>query len=250
MIAPSATLTSAKSSRIGSPQLTLGVTLNAQQQLGDFNFSGAPALLKSLQTLVLSQQGECLYLYGQTGVGKSHVLQGCVLLAQEASADAVFISGKELLKIPAQRASECLAGLESVSLLCIDDLDQLIVNLDWAQAWFHLYNQLMQRGGCIVVSSNKSPRQVDCALEDLRSRLQLANVFQLQPLDDDGCALMLQTKAKQKGLELSDELVAFVLARSARGLPNLLAVLDQLDAASWHEKRRITIPFVKQVMGW
>ncbi|HCH31684.1 MAG TPA: DnaA regulatory inactivator Hda [Oceanospirillaceae bacterium] len=250
MIAPSATLTSAKSSRIGSPQLTLGVTLNAQQQLGDFNFSGAPALSKSLQTLVLSQQGECLYLYGQTGVGKSHVLQGCVLLAQEASADAVFISGKELLKIPAQQASECLAGLESVSLLCIDDLDQLIVNLDWAQAWFHLYNQLMQRGGCIVVSSNKSPRQVDCALEDLRSRLQLANVFQLQPLDDDGCALMLQTKAKQKGLELSDELVAFVLARSARGLPNLLAVLDQLDAASWHEKRRITIPFVKQVMGW
>ena len=250
MIASSAPAAPAKPDRIGSPQLTLGVTLTAQQQIGDFNFSGAPALLKTLETLVRSLHGECLYVYGQAGVGKSHLLQACVLMAQEADADAVFISGTELLKIPAQQASECLAGLESVSLLCVDDLDQLIVNLDWAQAWFHLYNQLMQRGGCIVASSNSSPRQVDCALEDLRSRLQLANVFQLQPLNDEACGLMLQAKAKQKGLELSDELVAFVLARSARGLPNLLAVLDQLDAASWHEKRRITIPFVKQVMRW
>ncbi|HIG36942.1 MAG TPA: hypothetical protein EYQ12_05220, partial [Oceanospirillaceae bacterium] len=135
MIAPSAAVTPAKSSSIGSPQLTLGVTLNAQQQLGDFNFSGAPALLKTLETLVFSQHGECLYVYGQAGVGKSHLLQGCVLMAQETGADAVFISGTELLKIPAQQASECLAGLEAVSLLCIDDLDQLIANLDWAQAW-------------------------------------------------------------------------------------------------------------------
>jgi DnaA family protein len=51
-------------------------------------------------------------------------------------------------------------------------------------------------------------------------------------------------------LQLTDEQVAYIFSRSPRGLANVLAVLDLLDAASWHEKRRITIPFIKQVMAW
>ena len=75
-------------------------------------------------------------------------------------------------------------------------------------------------------------------------------MFHLNALDEQASGQLLQAKAKQKGLQLSDEQVAYIFSRSPRGLANLLAVLDSLDAASWHEKRRITIPFIKQVMAW
>ena len=231
-------------------QLTLGVTLNAQQQLSNFCFSGAPALAQTLDQLLLNKQADSVYVFGAQGVGKSHLLQGCVLQAQEMGQQAIYISCSELIKIPSDQANECLAGLESNALICVDDIDCLLADPQWAQAWFHLYNKLMQQGHHLVMSAALNPRTIDCSLNDLRSRLQLANVFQLTDLDEVASGQLLQAKAKQKGLQLSNEQVAYIFSRSPRGLSHLLAVLDLLDSASWHEKRRITIPFIKQVMGW
>ncbi len=63
-------------------QLTLGVTLNAQQQLNNFSFSGAPALARALDDLLISEKADSVYVFGAQGVGKSHLLQGCVLRAR------------------------------------------------------------------------------------------------------------------------------------------------------------------------
>ena len=235
---------------LGSRQLTLGVTLNTQQQLSNFSYSGAPALARTVDQLLLSEQADSVYVFGAQGVGKSHLLQGCVLKAQEMGREAVYISCSELVQIPTHQASDCLAGLENNELVCVDDIDCLVADSHWAQAWFHLYNKLMQQGNHLVMSATSNPRTIDCSLNDLRSRLQLANVFQLNALDEVASGRLLQAKAKQKGLQLTDEQVAYIFSRSPRGLANLLVVLDLLDSASWHEKRRITIPFIKQVMAW
>ena len=234
----------------GSQQLMLGVTLNAQQQLSNFSFSGAPALAQTLDQLMLNEQADSVYVFGAQGVGKSHVLQGCVLKAQEMGQEAVYISCSELMQIPVHQANDYLVGLEHNVLVCVDDIDCLVADSHWAQAWFHLYNRLMQQGNHLVMSAKSNPRTIDCSLNDLRSRLQLANVFQLNALDEVASRQLLKAKAKQKGLQLTDEQVAYIFSRSPRGLTNLLAVLDLLDSASWLEKRRITIPFIKQVMAW
>jgi DnaA family protein len=237
-------------SQLGSSQLSLGVTLNTQQQLSNFCFSGAPALAKTIDQLLLNEQADSVYVFGAQSVGKSHLLQGCVLQAQEMGSETVYISCKELVKIPSHQANDCLAGLENNDLICVDDIDCLVADRHWAQAWFHLYNKLMQQGHRLVISATSNPRTIDCPLDDLRSRLQLANVFQLSALAEEASGRLLQAKAKQKGLQLTDDQVAYIFSRSPRGFTNVLAVLDLLDAASWHEKRRITIPFIKQVMAW
>ena len=213
--------------QLGSRQLTLGVTLNTQQQLSNFSFAGAPALSEAVDQLLKTDHWDSLYVF-----------------------EAIFISCSELLKIPAHQASDCLFGLETNTLICVDDLHLLVAHDQWAQAWFHLYNNLTQQGSRLVVSATSNPRTIDCALNDLRSRLQMAGVFALHSLDEQASGQLLQAKAKQKGLHLNDEQVAYIFSRSPRGLTHLLAVLDALDAASWHEKRRITIPFIKQVMAW
>jgi len=238
------------SQQLGSRQLTLGVTLNTQAQLSNFSFSGAPALEGTIDQLLGNEQPGSIYVFGAQGVGKSHLLQGCVSQAQQMGQEAIYISCAELLQIPVHQADECLTGLESNGLICVDDIHCLITNMHWAQAWFHLYNKLMQQGHRLVMSATSNPRSIGCKLSDLRSRLQLANVFQLHALDEEASGQLLQAKAKQKGLQLNDEQVAYIFSRSPRGLTHLLAVLDLLDSASWHEKRRITIPFIKQVMAW
>jgi DnaA family protein len=235
---------------MGSKQLTLGVKLDAEQKLENFSFEGAPALNSSISHLLNNDNAESLYVFGGAGVGKSHVLQACVLKAHEMGQEAIFLSCDELLQVPFENASECLVGLSHFQLLCVDDIDLLINNASWAQAWFHLYNELTETGHRVIFSASSNPRGIDCALEDLRSRLQLANVFQLNELDESASGALLQIKAQQRGLQLTDEHLSYILSRSPRGFKHLLHVLDLLDSASWHEKRRITIPFIKQVLQW
>ena len=122
--------------QLGSSQLTLGVTLNAQQQLSNFCFNGAPALAQTVDQLLLNEQADSVYVFGAQGVGKSHLLQGCVLQAQEMGQEAVYISCSELVKIPTYQANECLVGLEKNGLICVDDIDCLLADSDWAHACY------------------------------------------------------------------------------------------------------------------
>jgi DnaA family protein len=88
------------------------------------------------------------------------------------------------------------------------------------------------------------------ALADLRSRLQLSVVFEVQPLDEAGRLEVLLQRAHQRGIELKDDVAAYIMARSPRGMLDLLSVLDRLDMLSLAEKRRVTIPFIRSIFAW
>jgi len=187
---------------MSSPQLALGVALTTQQQLSGFRFEAAPPLFKALDQLLKPSAAASFYVFGQQGTGKSHLLQGVVVEAQRLGMEAIYISGAELVLIPPEQAKDCLMGLESVDVLCIDDLDKLIVDAHWSDAWFHLYNKLMQHGGSLLIAAQTNPRAVICPLDDLRSRLQMANVFQLSPLGEEARGQVLKLEPSKKGYNL------------------------------------------------
>ena len=72
----------------------------------------------------------------------------------------------------------------------------------------------------------------------------------MQSLDDEGKQQMLKMRAERRGLHLPDEVARYILSRGARGMGELFAALEQLDQASLQAQHRLTIPFVKRVMGW
>ena len=88
------------------------------------------------------------------------------------------------------------------------------------------------------------------ALPDLRSRLSWGIVFQLPQVDDEVRCAILCFRADRRGLALSEEVASFIVHRAPRSLHRLLELLDQLDRASLAEKRALSIPFVKQSLGW
>ena len=143
-----------------------------------------------------------------------------------------------------------LEGLERADLVCLDDVDALAGAQEWEQAVFALYNGLREHGGRLLAAGPVPPAALPLELEDLRTRLAWGLVYQLQPLDDEDKLRGLQQRARERGLELPDAVARYLLQRCRRDMASLLHCLDELDRASLAAQRRLTIPFVKEVMAW
>jgi len=199
------------------------------------------AVLAHLQHIEQSP-GRLSWLWGEAGSGKSHLLQA---LCQRHPA-AIYLPMQKLLAYEPQ----CLASLQHSDFVVIDDIALVCGKREWEEQLFALCNHLLANEGRLVCTASAPPAQLPFVLADLQSRLQLALVYAVHPLDEAGRAQVLLQRASARGIELKDEVVSYILARHPRSLHELMAVLDQLDRQALAEQRRITIPFVKACLNW
>jgi DnaA-homolog protein len=117
------------------------------------------------------------------------------------------------------------------------------------QALFNLYNRIRDAGKLLLVAAVIGPRELPVKLPDLASRLQWGLTLQVHSLDDQDKQQALQLRARARGLELSDEVAHFIIQRLPRDMNELFWQLNRLDHASLAEQRKLTIPFVKKILG-
>ena len=141
-----------------------------------------------------------------------------------------------------------LDGLATRELVCIDDVDKVAGDNAWEVALFNLCNDLQESGGQLIVSANSAPRECGFGLADLASRMSRLPVFQVRSLDEQQRVAALQLRARHRGLELPDETAAYMLKRSRRDMASLYVLLDKLDLEALRAQRRLTIPFVRDVL--
>lgn len=141
-----------------------------------------------------------------------------------------------------------LDGLASRDLVCIDDIDSVTGDEQWEEALFDLCNQVFDAGGQLVVAASSSPRECPIGLADLASRLSRLPVFHLRRLDEEQCVAALQLRARHRGLDLPGKTARYLLKRSRRDMASLYELLDKLDLEALRAKRRLTIPFVRDVL--
>lgn len=183
-----------------------------------------------------------LFLWSSEATGKTHLLQAaCQALPQ---GQAIYLPLSEL----SQQPVELLEGLEQFALVCLDDVQAIAGQAPWEEGLFHLYNRLRELGGHLCVASEVSPEQLNVQLPDLLSRLKWGPVFQLLPLSDEDKIRAMQLRANRRGFELPDDVTKYLLNRYPRDLHSLFMLLDKLDSASLQAQRRLTIPFVKQLL--
>jgi DnaA family protein len=211
------------------------------------NFLALPRLeplLGSLQAQ-LAPEGEALvFLHGPAGTGKSHLLQAC---CHVASGEALYLPLGELQRFP---ASEVLQGVERLDRVCLDDVQAVLGDAAWERGLFNLVNAARQTGCRLVIAGNAAPRALSVDLPDLRSRLAGGIVYHLEEVDDEGKAAILEFRARRRGMNLQSGVATYIVNRAPRAMEQLLEVLDQLDQVSLVEKRALSIPFVKEAMGW
>jgi DnaA family protein len=224
-----------------SDQLPLRLALRDSATFGGFIAGANGAAMHALQ----SGLENFIYLWGASGTGKSHLLQALCHASTESGAMPAYLAMDELIGTD----PEVFEGLEAMSPVCVDQVQAIIGRPAWEHALFHLYNRVRDAGGRLVVAGHAAPAQLGLALPDLVSRLAWGPVFQLQPLDDADKREALQRRARVRGMELSDDVAAYLLRRCARDMHSLFALLDRLDRESLIAKRRLTIPFVRELLG-
>lgn len=186
-----------------------------------------------------------VYLWGESGSGKSHLLQAACQQAHLEQRLPAYLPLKSAQEID----PEMLQGLESYTLVCLDDLERIAGQALWEGAIFNLFNLLRENGGQLIVAADRPPGDLPIELPDLASRLAWGPCYRLIPLDDDERLELLLASAERRGMSMSVETASFLLQRTPRDIHFLTLLMDRLDTASLAAQRRLTIPFVREILN-
>lgn len=192
-------------------QLLLDIKPAAPPTLQNFVVGRNAEALSSLQTAVNGQNPQFIYLWGESGSGKSHLLQAC----------------------------------KAIGASIVDDVH--LLNSDAQIDLFNQYNQLKEAGEWMITAGLHAPAQMSLR-DDVATRLAWGLVYQLQPLNDLEKATALKQHAFERGMKLPDEVVDYCLRYLRRDLPTLMATLDALDEWSLTMQKPITVPMLRKLL--
>lgn len=183
------------------------------------------------------------WLCGPAGAGKTHLLQAICAAASER-----VRSGYVPLSEVAALGVGVLEGFPQLGCLCVDDIDRIAGQLEWEHALFALLREIEDSGGRLVLAAAAPPALLHWALPDLGSRCTAAAVYQLRVLDEAEQQEALTLRARLRGFELPEETLRWLQRRFPRDMRSLYGLLDTLDEAALAAQRRLTIPFIREVL--
>ncbi len=216
-------------------QIPLALGPQAQPRLANFVAGPNAAALAHLEQL--HWPGPPLYLWGGAGSGKTHLLQGLAHRVQDAGGASAWFDAQD----PLPWALE-----PGVALVLVDRCETL--DAPHQQAAFALFEHALAERAQFAAAGRVPP--VDLPLrDDLRTRLGWGHVFALQPLDEAHSRSALRAEAQRRGIELSDEVMNFLLVRFPRDLSSLMALLDQMDEYALSQARAVTVPLVRRMLA-
>jgi len=227
------------------PQIPLGIQLPSELDFDSY-FAGPNAEALAQVKRLADHRGEpFLFLWGAAETGKSHLLQAACRWASEHFGPAAYVP----LGQAAQLQPAMLDNLEHTTLVCLDDVQNISGDDRWEEALFDLFNRVREAEGWLLAAADANPEHLPLRLADLRSRLGWGPCYHLHPLDDGQRLALIVHLAEQRGLALDADAARYLLSRSQRDTGALDALLKRLDDASLAAQRRLTIPFIRQVLS-
>jgi DnaA family protein len=193
-------------------QLALEITPPPDPTLENFVPGDNSELLARLQSLAGGQLGESIvYLWGEPGSGRSHLLAACAA-----------------------------AGIQTADdVEALDESGQIDL--------FNRINAARESGGAVLCAGSVPPNLLPLR-EDLKSRLAWGLVYMVRPLSDEARAHYLAGEAARRGLRISPEIIDYLLSQVRRDLPSLLAIMERLDRRSLELQRPLTLPLVREAL--
>lgn len=221
-------------------QLPLGVRLRDAARFAGFLPGRNRELLEALAEPAAAR---VWWLWGRPGSGKTHLLQAtCAAAAEQGRTAACFdlaMDGSDPV---------LLEGCESLDWVCLDGIEPIAGDERWNRALFRLHTLMQDGTGRLLLASRLPPSECIFTLPDLRSRLLSGAIYQVHGLQDADQLRALQLRAARRGLDLSAEAAQYLANRLPRDTHSLFAVLDELDQAALAAQRRLTVPFLREVL--
>lgn len=221
-------------------QLALDLGLAPAPTLEAFLPAGNEHAVQHLRAWLEQGGGENIYLWGPSGCGKTHLLRALhgALAARGEAAGWLDAAAPAATPFDAEWRAAFMDDVQA-----FDDARQ-----HTAFNWF-VNAAAPQEGAPRAIIAAGSVPPVDLPLrEDLRTRLAWGQVFELQHLPEANMRCALQRAAHARGLRLPDALTDYVLARHARDLGSLMALLERLDRYALEQERALSIPLLKDML--
>jgi len=224
-------------------QLAFPLSGNDKASFDNYWLGDNTELVSVLEVSVKVGEPKVIYYYGPSGAGKSHLLFAAMRLAKSEVINTSYLSLSDENVTP-----HLLAVADVKHIVCVDDIDAWAGDRDKERALFTLFEQIKHAGGQLIVSSAKPPEAAGFVIKDLVSRLSSGLIYPLHQLNDEQRFEALKMRAKAKGLSISDDAVRYLQSRWSRDTGQLFEVLEKIDYASLVEQRRVTIPFLQNLL--
>ena len=214
------------------------------QLIFDFAERGYPGFDKFLGTenaelvyVLQHKHDPFIYVWGEEGAGKSHLLRAWVAQALDAGKKAVYIDAAATPLTEAAFEAEYLA---------IDQIEKL--GNEEQALLFAVFNRFRNSGkGFLLLSSEHTPQQL-VIREDLRTRLAYCLVYEVKPLTDQEKIDALVSMAAARQVTIDPEIFEYLLNHWRRDMDSLMQMLDTLDNYAVTMGKRITLPLLRQLL--
>ena len=188
-----------------------------------------------------------IYWWGSEGSGRTHLLDAIGNAAQQLGLEHFPLTPNEPISwVRLEENLPALCASDKPSVITVDNVDRLDERL--VASLFRILNAIQgSKAVHIFMAGNAAPGALKLR-EDLRTRLGWGLIFQTHLLGDDEKIEALQQAAQARGLVLSPDVLPWLLNRFYRDMPNLMALIDALDAYSLETKRAVTLPLVRELL--
>ncbi|ABX73175.1 DnaA regulatory inactivator Hda [Neisseria meningitidis LNP21362] len=214
------------------------------QLIFDFAAHDYPSFDKFLGTenaelvyVLRHKHGQFIYVWGEEGAGKSHLLQAWVAQALEAGKNAAYIDAASMPLTDAAFEAEYLA---------VDQVEKL--GNEEQALLFSIFNRFRNSGkGFLLLGSEYTPQQL-VIREDLRTRMAYCLVYEVKPLTDQEKIDALASMAAARQVTVDSEIFEYLLKHWRRDMDSLMMMLDTLDNYAVTMGKRITLPLLRQLL--
>lgn len=196
-----------------------------------------------------------LFLYGGTGLGKTHLMQaiGQWLLASDPTQRVVFISSEaftnQLIQSIAEKDTHRFRSkYRRVDMLLIDDIHFISGKEATQEEFFHTFNTLFDAHKQIVISSDRSPKEIEGIEQRLVSRFEWGLVTDIQPPDLETRIAILQNKAKLDHIDVPPDVLRYIATYITTNIRELEGALITVVAFSRLTDQKITVSLVENVL--
>jgi DnaA family protein len=210
-------------------QLTLDLIRPLTPSLDNFVVGRNAEALAALRAVADGQGEAFVYLWGEAGSGRSHLLTALGAMRRPALATA---------------GGAVPAFAEPRALYLVDDVDAC--DADAQQRLFVLMNEVRAQPPAALVAAGSAPPAQLALRDDVRTRLAWGLVYQVHALTDADKAQALEAHARSRGFALSSDVTAYLLHHMPRDMRTLVAILDALDTYALAARRAITVPLVRE----
>ena len=197
-----------------------------------------------------------LFIYGNSGLGKTHLLLaiGHDLLNKNPNLNVAYIKGDDFTNELIQAISRSTTNdfhekYRNVELLLVDDIQFIAGKTATQEEFFHTFNTIYESGHQIVITSDRPPMEMTTLDDRLRTRFEGGLMADIQPPDLETRMAIIRNKATQLGLLLSDDVVLYIAENITSNIRQIEGVIKRLTAYKEILDDNITVDSIKRAIS-